>query len=527
MKRKNYALIEKLETSTYNSLTATELETSSNELLYNSQKTGDTYGATVAYYYLAFFYYKQGNTASCLNHISMCNELSTCNNYIHYYIKSCNLIGVIYVTMSEHFLALDYYLKGYYAAKSIMNYDLTSRILNNIGDMFQKLSVFEEALLYFKKAKISREQAGLEKDEIYTIICMNSIECQVMLNKEAEAKEMFQSLSNWVTFENQKVLKDIMTSNEILSCAREGNYKKAKELILPLLQNHNFYNEYAYAFNSLIRIKNVIYKLRDKQLGEQYIALLKNMIEEIHDINYHLRYQETVIEYYSIMEDKEHWQDAIVEYYYINEKSNKLRKANYYNSLIAKVQLEEILQEQAEILRHTKELETLSEIDELTQIFNRRAVEKYILKKLSTPSEYTSALIIMDLDHFKDINDTYGHVVGDIVLSSMGILLKNNFRENDIVGRLGGDEFIVFLTNIHKDPKTAKEIVSNRFSYLRKQIHNMQIEDFSCKTSASIGITLFQNYSSSSITQLYNSADTALYQAKKNGRDCFVFYDDI
>ena len=429
--------------------------------------------------------------------------------------------------MSEHFLGLDYYLKGYYAAKNINHYDFMSRTLNNIGDIFQKLNIFEEALLYFKKAKIFREQTGLQKDDIYSTICINIIECQMMLGKETEAKEAILSLSAWITPENEKALDDIMTSNEILYYAKKGNIIKTKELIRTLLHHISIYDEHAYAFNALIRIKNVVYDLLDKQLGEQYITTLKNISEKIPDINYHLRYQETIIEYYLITKEKELWQDALAEYYYISQKSNKLRKANYYNSLTTKVQLEEILQEQAEILQHNKELEALSEIDELTQIFNRRAVEKHILEKLSIPNDSTSALIIMDLDYFKDINDTYGHVVGDIVLSNMGKLLKSNFRENDIVGRLGGDEFIIFLTNIHKNLKIAKEIVCNRFSYLMKQIHNMQIENFSCKISASIGISLFQSYSSSSMTQLYNSADTALYQAKKNGRDCFVFYDDI
>ncbi len=527
MKRENHVLIKKLENLKQNITSANEIEAIANELLHHSQKTGDTYGATVAYYFLALSYYQKGNTSLCLNHVSMCNELSTCNHYIDYYISSCNLIGITYVAMSEQFLALDYYLKGYYVAKNMQNYDFTSRILNNIGDMFQNLEVFEEALLYFKKAKVFREQAGLGKDDIYAIICMNIIECHLMLNRENEAKEAIKSISGWVNSEDSKILNGIMICNEILYYAKEENDTKTKELISRLLYNALTYHEYSHAFHVLIRIRTVIYKLHDRQIGEQYIHILKNIIEKINDMNHRLRYQETVIEYYSIMEEKEHWQNAIAEYYQISKKSNQLRKTNYYNSLIAKVQLEEILQEQAAIIRQNKELETLSEIDELTQIFNRRAVEKHIAEKLSfAAKDSTCALIIMDLDHFKEINDTYGHVVGDIVLANIGQLLKNNFRENDIVGRLGGDEFIIFMYNIHKNPKKAKEIVSSRFDYVLQQIHDMQIENFSHKTSSSVGITLFQNYSSS-ITHLYNSADTALYQAKKKGRDCFVFYDDI
>ena len=527
MKNENQMLIEQLENSKHTIISATELEVLASKLLCNSKKTNDSYGATVAYYYLATSYYHRGNTAQCLSNASMCNELSTCNQYSHYYISSCNLIGVIYVTMSEQFLALDYYLKGYYAAQKAENHDWSSRILNTIGDMFHNLGVYEEALHYFRKAKISREQSGFARDEIYAIICMNIIECQVMLGKEQEAKTAIQSLSSWITKEDKDILNGIMLSNEIIYYAKNGDLEKSKTLIVSLLDTILSYYEYSHAFHALMRIRNVIYQLRDRKIGKQYINILKTITNQTDDINYHLRFQETMIEYYSVMEEREHWLDAIAEYYYINEKNNKIRKENYYNSLVAKVQLEEILQEQAEIIRQNKELETLSEIDELTQIYNRRAAEKRITEIIAnTTTHSTCALILMDLDHFKSINDNYGHIVGDIVLSKLGSLLKQNFRENDIVGRLGGDEFIIFISNVHKDMATAKQILTGRFESLLQQIRDMRIEDVSCSVTSSIGITLFQDCSSS-FTTLYNNSDISLYKAKKNGRNCFVFYDDI
>lgn len=527
MNKENQMLIEQLENSQHNTASATELEILASKLLNNAQKANDAYGAAVAYYFLALSYYQRGNTVQCLSNASMCNELSTCNHYTYYYISSCNLIGIMYVTMSEQFLALDYYLKGYYTAKKSGNHDFTSRILNNIGDIFHNLGVYHEALPYFQKAKVCREQSGLTKDETYAIIAMNIIECQVMLGREKEAKEALQSVSSWIPKEDNDILNGIMTSNEIIYYAKNGDSKKAKELISYLLEKILTYYEYSHAFHTLMRIRSVIYQLGDHNIGTRYIKILQTITDNMDDVNYHLRCLETMIEYYSVMEDKEHWQNSIIEYYYLNEKSNKIRKENYYHSLAAKVQLEKILQEQAEIIRQNKELETLSEIDELTQIYNRRAAEKYIIGKIAhTSSDSTCALVLMDLDHFKSINDTYGHIAGDIVLSHIGTLLKQNFRENDIVGRLGGDEFIIFIHNIHNNKNTAKKILTDRFQSFLQQIRDMHIEDLSCKTSASIGITLFQDYSSS-FTSLYNNSDIALYQAKKNGRDCFVFYDDI
>lgn len=524
MNIENQMLIEQLEQSKHNIVSASEIEILATKLLSISQKVNDSYGATVAYYFLALSYYQRGNTAQCLSNASMCNELSTCNQYTDYYISSCNLIGIMYVAMTEQFLALDYYLKGLYAAKKSHNNDFVSRILNNIGDMFHNLGVYEEALLYFKKAKNSRDELGMEKDEVYAIIAMNIIECNLLLGKEKEAKQAINEISSWLNDEDSEILNGILISNEILFYFKQKNYEKTKELIHILLDNVLNHYEYSHTFTALFRIRSVIYQLRDREIGERYIQILKTIVDAMDDVNFHLRYQEVVIEYYSIMEEKDQWQNAIAEYYYINEQNNKIRKENYYNSLVAKVQLEEILQEQAEIIRQNKELETLSEIDELTQIFNRRAVEKHIREKLTcNDSNAACALILMDLDYFKEVNDTYGHVVGDIVLSKIGALLKQNFRENDIVGRLGGDEFIIFIYNIHKDPETARQIVEGRFNSLLFQIRNMRIENHACRISASVGIRLIQDYSDS-FTSLYNDADTALYEAKKTGRDRFVFF---
>lgn len=524
MTKEKQMLIEQLEQTKLNSIPVSELEVLATKLLTKSRKDNDSYGATVAYYFLALSYYQHGNTAQCLSNASMCNELSHCNQYTNYYISSCNLIGIIYVAMSEQFLALDYYLKGLYAAKNVQDHDFVSRILNNIGDMFHNLGVYEEALLYFKKAKSSRDDHDLEKNDTYAIIAMNIIECNLLLGKEDEAKEAINEISGWLKKEDSDILTCILMSNEIVFYAKQRDYDKAKELIHILLDSVVHHYEFSHTFTALLRIRNAIYQLRDHELGDRYVQTLKMIVDNVDDLNYHIRFQEAVIEYYSVMEDKEQWQNAIAEYYYYNEQNNKIRKENYYNSLVAKVQLEEILQEQAEIIRQNKELETLSEIDGLTQIYNRRTVEIRIREKLTSNfSSGACALILMDLDHFKEVNDTYGHVVGDIVLSQIGALLKQRFRENDIVGRLGGDEFVIFVSNIHKDPETAKQILTNRFDSLLHHIRNMTFGNHPFHISSSVGIRLVQDFSTP-FTTLYNDADTALYKAKKAGRDQFVFY---
>ena len=504
-----------------------ELMHTANQLLVLAKEEQNHLAETIAHRFLALFHNDKGNTQLSLHHASLCYEISSRYQYIEYYITSCNMLGITYALLSEQFLALDYYLKGLFAAKSAQNYDLTSRILNNIGDMFCDLEVYDKALDYFKQAKLYREQACLVNDEPFVLIVMNIIECSLMLDKEDMAKKYLPTIIPLINEEKSKMIASIMSVNEILFYFKENNFLKAERLLFQLFQKLPMLSDDSHLFLSLLRLKPFVLQLPNKEFGKQYISALQMMAKKMDNVNFQLHCQECMIEYYDIINDIAQKQTAIIEYYYLNEKNNKIRKESFCNSLIAKVQLEELLQEQAIILQENQQLKNLSEIDELTQVYNRQTAQKFILKKISEHELIGSAaLIILDLDYFKTINDTYGHIAGDKVLSTVGILLKNSFRENDITGRLGGDEFIIFIHNPHHERLELKELLHRRLRQLATQIRNIPIEDSSIHVSASIGIMLLTSLPVSFI-ELYNNADIALYESKKKGRDCITFFDDL
>ena len=139
--------------------------------------------------------------------------------------------------------------------------------------------------------------------------------------------------------------------------------------------------------------------------------------------------------------------------------------------------------------------------DELTQILNRRGVYKKI-KEINKGS-----ILFFDIDHFKKINDTYGHDFGDYVLKEIGKILKNTFRKSDIVGRWGGEEFIVILpnTNYEDGLKLAEK--------LRKIIENYDFQGK--KVTISIGVSEYNG----NLEEVLKKVDEALYEAKRNGRN--------
>ncbi|MCR5100256.1 MAG: GGDEF domain-containing protein [Butyrivibrio sp.] len=156
--------------------------------------------------------------------------------------------------------------------------------------------------------------------------------------------------------------------------------------------------------------------------------------------------------------------------------------------------------------------------DALTGLNNREYAKALINNDICKGNK--GALFIMDLDDFKNVNDTYGHIKGDDVLKSFAEVLKKGFRENDIICRLGGDEFIVFakgMTNKKELAKRSNEIISTVFESIKKCGVNTN-------TSVSIGIYISSD-SMNSFDELYNCADKALYISKNSGKNTFTFYN--
>ena len=148
-----------------------------------------------------------------------------------------------------------------------------------------------------------------------------------------------------------------------------------------------------------------------------------------------------------------------------------------------------------------------------SQDYNKETTELLTDEILHTDPEAFHAFLILDMDCFKQINDVYGHAVGDIVLKKFGRLLKNIFRSEDIVGRIGGDEFVVLMKNVK-----SKETATIKAEELLNAAKKTNFEELKEKNiSISIGISLSPK-DGDCYMDLYKRADQALYQAKRSGK---------
>ena len=176
-----------------------------------------------------------------------------------------------------------------------------------------------------------------------------------------------------------------------------------------------------------------------------------------------------------------------------------------------------IYQQKIELEKSNRQLHFLATYDPLTHLLNRHCfvtAAQHVLKD-SNYSAQKNSFALVDLDSFKQINDTYGHPVGDQVLKRVAEIFLANLRDFDIVGRWGGEEFIIVLP--HTPLESGLEIIER----IRSEISRTRIEVKECvvQITASFGVTELNGGSSKSFSESYCTADKALYKAKEKGRN--------
>lgn len=182
-----------------------------------------------------------------------------------------------------------------------------------------------------------------------------------------------------------------------------------------------------------------------------------------------------------------------------------------------------------------EEIRELAFYDSLTSLPNRRLLSDRLFQAqiVSKRSGYYGAVLFMDLDNFKPLNDTYGHTIGDLLLIQVAQRIRSCLRESDTVARFGGDEFIVLLSELSEDKNASIDqamVIAEKIRHSLAHPYFLKIPSNTIEEkivehhcSASIGCTLFFNHEATQ-DEIFNQADSAMYTAKENGRNRVHFY---
>lgn len=171
------------------------------------------------------------------------------------------------------------------------------------------------------------------------------------------------------------------------------------------------------------------------------------------------------------------------------------------------------------LIEANKKLDILYKTDKLTGLFNRHFIDETIESEVFRADRYNLcfSVVLLDVDHFKQINDTYGHHVGDSVLVEVALILKNNLRKTDLVGRWGGEEFLVVC------PETKLADAVHLAEKLRSKIEAHQFSEVERTITASFGVSAYRV--DDTVESLIKRVDEALYSSKRNNRNCVTVRD--
>ena len=198
-------------------------------------------------------------------------------------------------------------------------------------------------------------------------------------------------------------------------------------------------------------------------------------------------------------------------------------KLNINDTIIKPFAIDDLFVKMMRLMDHATRMKNQLHIDELTGVYSR----KYIMEKLeyfycnSKQKDYSHALAILDLDYFKDVNDNYGHTVGDKVLVEFAEFINSKIRSTDIFARYGGEEFILLL------PRTGIIDARKKINALRKEFINRSINigEVGLKQTFSGGIVSNKDVKTNHPVEVLNLADIALYAAKNQGRNRVLIYE--
>ena len=377
------------------------------------------------------------------------------------------------------------------------------------------------SIMFFYYFKSQEEQTS---KVIYTTLEHELAERAYSISKMMEKKDdilLFRSLLVNAVANNNFLKAILVFDDDKLFLTTDPKIKSVDENLI--LSDIKTYNE---KLSKITYLKgDIIFFEQNKQKSIDLIFLIDK--EEINQ--YFIKNREEFFIYFGFLPIFGFFLFYIVFRKYITIPLEKLRQLAYYNNKIPKAfkirELESIRHSMVDsfsrLENEKKEFFLMARTDSLSGLANRNSLQEFLDRLIPTAKRKKEefAFLFLDLDHFKTINDSLGHNIGDELLQKISGILKKVLRPNDFIARVGGDEFVLII----QDYKSNLEL-TNIIKRVQKQLSKpWVIQTHPVETTCSIGIAIFPQDGKDQIS-LMKSADIAMYEAKKHGRNQYHFF---
>lgn len=369
------------------------------------------------------------------------------------------------------------------------------------ADMRFVQEYFDEAFIaHHREEAISRMSTGTASEEALKVLKDAMKESLALMNTEYYAMKLVIEAKGYTDY--PELLQSIELSDSDKALSPQEKMRLATEMVL----NDEYYNhKYLIRENMTISLEELEKMAYDKD--EDAMAALSNELKLVRVVIILQTFGIVILVWLTtklgihpvlnavdrIKEDSPIPEGGAVEFRYLAKAYNKMYEV------------------------YRKSLESLSfraSHDELSGLYNRAGYD-LLLSSIDLESTY---MLLFDVDNFKTINDNYGHGAGDEAIRNVARVLKENFRSDDYVCRIGGDEFVVLMVHA---PKSAKNLISSKIKHINDELGNSR--DNLPSYSVSVGIA--HGSDSTDTINLFAKCDTALYESKARGKHTYTFAD--
>lgn len=405
----------------------------------------DHYALAFSYTFLGDTYLAMRENTSAVHYLKLAQSLSESMNYKDLLIHIYNFMGMYYYTIYDEVTSIDYHLKSLYFAKKENNAISMSSSYNNMATCFELKNNYEEAMRYYHKSYDILKD--LSDDYLYRKILSlgNLCSCAFYLRKVDEITKYLNELK-LITENNDLLLVKFFKvycfmlsqfENEdhtLLYQAADQFFEIEPEMDSPLL-----------IYQTMLNVCTLFLEIKSKKYAKKSIEVIQKVNHE-EDLKSLKEVQKFKIRYCQLFEDKDSLNKEYAKFYEIIMAIENMQQETRIAGLLAKIELYKAQEKQESLKKEKVEMELLMNVDDLTSINNRRSFN-HALEELKTGSYEIIAIAMIDLDNFKEFNDSYGHQKGDEALVEVGKALKKFSNKNVQVYRYGGDEFTIIFKN--------------------------------------------------------------------------------
>lgn len=467
-------------------------------------------------FYRGEAYFRSGRYTDTVNELMRSLKMEKTKPYLYLEAQAYNILGMLFAFVGYETVALENYLQAVSSAEQSDNQYEAIASLMNIGLLYQNMSADTKALYYYNQAFERANRNQLNPDmEMSMLVMAQKAQLFYKMGRFEDAFSLYKQVNAYQSALGME--KESILPIQILGIYMEEHFgewnlakERAAQIISEVESNHDFMEQIDF-YMELCQF------LLQHELLEEAGMLLRELEEKLDltefiSLRMRVRQLEIVLEKKAKNEKKyllacQHYMELEDEY---EVTMQEFRKKNLEHI--------ELLQQ---IEERKAELEQKSQLDLATGLLNKNTMETRIREYLANKTQgATDVFAMIDIDDFKLVNDTYGHMHGDKVIKALAELIKESFGDRGICGRFGGDEFVIFLEKVDNLVEIEAQIEKLR----EKFSHVAFGKNADIYSTISIGIS-YSDGMKVSYESMLSCADEALMKTKEYGKNKVTFFE--